>query len=135
MKICLKIINLVAIITILLNFMSIFYYDSYAATYDKMMKDAKQFLNTGKSESQDMSGKMNKLTEELVPLGQLLTTIGAGVLVAVTTYMGIKYVTSGPEAQAKLKQQLIGVIVSAIVIFGAYGIWKTVGTIAQTFEK
>ena len=59
--------------------------------------------------------------------------VGAGVLVAVTTYMGIKYLTAGPEAQAKLKVQLIGVVVSGVVIFGAYGIWKTVVNIASKF--
>ena len=57
----------------------------------------------------------------------------AGVLVAVLTFMGIKYITSGPEAQGKLKQQLIGVVVSGVVIFGAYGIWQLVGKIVSTF--
>ena len=75
------------------------------------------------------------ITSEFTELGKILTTIGAGVMVAVTTYMGIKYITAGPEAQAKLKQQLIGVVVSGIVIFGAYGIWQIVGQIAQSFEK
>ena len=32
---------------------------------------------------------------------------------------------------AKLKQQLIGVLVSGFVIFGAYGIWKVVGKIVE----
>ena len=59
--------------------------------------------------------------------------IGAGVMVGVTTYMGIKYLTAGPEAQAKLKVQLIGVVVSGMVIFGSYYIWRTVLKIAATF--
>ena len=59
--------------------------------------------------------------------------IGAGVMVAVTTYMGIKYLTAGPEAQAKLKVQLIGVVVSGMVIFGAYSIWKLVMQVASQF--
>ena len=42
------------------------------------------------------------------------------------TYMGIKYLTSGPEARAKLKVQLIGVVVAGLVIFGAYYIWDFV---------
>lgn len=75
----------------------------------------------------------NKITDEFTGLGQILTTIGAGVMVAVITYMGIKYLTSGPEAQAKLKTQLIGVVVSGFVIFGAYIIWKIVVQIAETF--
>ena len=38
--------------------------------------------------------------------------------------MGIKYFISSPEEQAKLKGQLIGVVVSAVVIFGAVSIWE-----------
>ena len=61
---------------------------------------------------------------EFAGLAKILTTIGAGVLIIVITYMGIKYFISSPEEQAKLKGQLIGVVVSAVVIFGAVSIWK-----------
>ena len=58
--------------------------------------------------------------------------IGAGVLVAVITLMGIRYLTATPDKQAALKEQLIGVVVAGIVIFGAYGIWKIVGNILNS---
>ena len=38
--------------------------------------------------------------------------------------MGIKWITANPEEQAKLKQQTIGLVVSAVVILGAYTIWS-----------
>ena len=41
--------------------------------------------------------------------------------------------TASPEAQAKLKQQLIGLVVSGFVIFGSYAIWKIVVTIVEKF--
>lgn len=66
----------------------------------------------------------SEITNEFAGLAKILTTIGAGVLVIVITYMGIKYFISSPEEQAKLKGQLIGVVVSAVVIFGAVSIWK-----------
>ena len=37
--------------------------------------------------------------------------------------MGIKWITASPDKQGKLKQQLIGLVVSIIVIYGAVGIW------------
>ena len=120
-----KILSFVTILIVTLNILSIFNYTVDAATYSEMMDQAKDFISQGEQEAQDVSDNISDITAEFKPLGQLLTTIGAGVLVAVTTYMGIKYITAGPETQAKLKQQLIGVIVSAIVIFGAYGIWQT----------
>lgn len=97
-----------------------------------MEGQASNFIQAGKDNSGNI--KIANITKDFVSLGQILTFVGAGVLVAVTTYMGIKYLTAGPEAQAKLKVQLIGVVVSGVVIFGAYGIWKTVVQIASQFD-
>ena len=96
-----------------------------------MEGDAQGFITNG----QTQAGNINytNIAKEFTGLGQILTMVGAGVMVAVTTYMGIKYLTAGPEAQAKLKTQLIGVVVSGMVIFGAYHIWKIVITIASEF--
>lgn len=102
-----------------------------AKSLSEMTAEAQNFINAGSANVNGIS--YNKITNEFVGLGQILTTIGAGVMVAVITYMGIKYLISGPEAQAKLKTQLIGVVVSGCVIFGAYTIWSIVVKIAETF--
>lgn len=96
-----------------------------------MEGDAQAFITNGYTQAGNIN--YTNIANEFSGLGQILTMVGAGVMVAVTTYMGIKYLTAGPEAQAKLKTQLIGVVVSGVVIFGAYGIWKLVIEIASTF--
>lgn len=101
-----------------------------ALTLQEMEDKANNFINAGAA---NQNINYNNVTKEFSDLGQILTMIGAGVMVGVTTYMGIKYLTAGPEAQAKLKVQLIGVVVSGMVIFGAYYIWKIVIQIASTF--
>ena len=95
-----------------------------------MEGDAQAFITNGHTQAGNIN--YTNIANEFSGLGQILTMVGAGVMVAVTTYMGIKYLTAGPEAQAKLKTQLIGVVVSGVVIFGAYGIWKLVIEIAST---
>ncbi len=102
-----------------------------APTLKKMTEDANEFITQGSNNIGSID--YDKITTQFAGLGSILTTIGAGVMVAVVTYMGIKYLISGPEAQAKLKVQLIGVVVSGVVIFGAYTIWKIVVSVAQTF--
>lgn len=97
----------------------------------KMEGQATDFINAGKTSSKDIN--YDGISNEFKGLGQILTMIGAGVMVAITTYMGIKYLTAGPEAQAKLKVQLIGVVVSGVVIFGAYSIWSMVIRVASQF--
>ena len=69
------------------------------------------------------------------PLASLLLGIGTVVLVIVTAIMGVKYMSATPEMRGKLKTQLIGVAVSAIVLFGAYGIWSIAYTIMNDLTK
>ncbi len=87
------------------------------------LSDMSSKISTFKSNG-DTTIETSDITKEFAGLAKILTTIGAGVLVIVITYMGIKYFISSPEEQAKLKGQLIGVVVSAVVIFGAVSIWE-----------
>jgi hypothetical protein len=125
-KVLKKIVCIIILFLILSSFYSV-----KAATLKEMQDKANAFIKKG----QDNVGKidMDNAFGEIADIGSILTTIGAGVMVAVVTYMGIKYLTAGPDAQAKLKIQLIGVVVSGCVIFGSYFIWKTVVQVANTF--
>ena len=67
-----------------------------------------------------------ELQNIFIPLAQVLLTIAVGVLIVATIIMGIKYMTGNAEQQAKLKQQAIGLVVSAIVVFSANVIWALV---------
>lgn len=107
------------------------YYKVEALTLKEMQNETQNFMTTGKGEAGKI--KSEGLFDDLKDMGAILTTIGGGVMVAVTLYMGIKFITATPEAQAKLKQQLIGLLVSGIVIFGAYYIWKIVVNIVSKF--
>ena len=125
-----NILKKVAIIAIFAFVILSCFYNVKAITLSEMEDKADKFLTKGAAQQ---NIDYTNVTAEFKSLGQILTMIGAGVMVAVTAYMGIKYLTAGPEAQAKLKTQLIGVVVSGVVIFGAYGIWKLVIEIASTF--
>lgn len=107
-------------------------YEDGSSLLSQMEKDTSSFLEKGQEGLDGINpGEMAK---NFKGLGQILTMVGVGVLVAVTTYMGIKYLTAGPEAQAKLKVQLVGIVVSGCVIFGAYWIWKIVVTMASNLQ-
>lgn len=70
-----------------------------------------------------------------IEIGRLLVIIGIATLVIVSVIMAIKWITATPDKQAQLKQQLIGLIVSTIVIFGAVGIWNIVRSIMHNIEN
>lgn len=93
-----------------------------ADTLSNMVSQTQNFINEGKANAPDVGDTVNSIFD----IGSILTTLGVAVMLGATAYMGIKYLTSGPEAKAKLKVQLIGLVVAGIVIFGSYYIWKTV---------
>lgn len=124
-----RILGKIAIAIVLILVLLSFSNTANALTLSEMEKKANDFIDAGAKTKIDPE----KVTKEFVDLGQILTMIGVGVMVAVTTYMGIKYLTAGPEAQAKLKVQLVGLVVSGVVIFGAYSIWAIVLRIAAKF--
>lgn len=62
-----------------------------------------------------------------------LLAIGIVVAVAVGSVLGIKFMTSSVEGQAKIKELLVPYVAGCIVIFGAFGIWKIAVEIFKAF--
>lgn len=88
-------------------------------SWSELMQDGKNFLDKGENNNLSES----QMQSVFLPMARILLSAGIIVLVAVAMIMGVKYMFASPEEAAKLKQQLIGLVVSAIVIFGAVGIW------------
>lgn len=121
---------LISILTIAIVFVTasaIVPNQTYATSLDDMQKKAKSFFNKGKPEA-DKILPQNTLEEKFIPIGQILVTAASVILLVVTLIMAIKYITANPEQRGKLKQQLIGLVISIVVIYGAVGIWSVVKT-------
>ena len=118
-----RFLRIISILIVLILFISQMYVVK-AGLWSNMESDIQSFKNAGQESSNNIN--TDDIVGDFVELAQILMTIGAGVLVAVTIYMGIKYLTGGPEVHAKLKMQLVGLVVSGGVIFGAFVIWRTV---------
>ena len=126
-----KSLLIISLFLLIINIFMVNCYKVEALTLKEMQEQTKEFLTTGETEADSI--ETDGIFDDLVGMGSILTTIGAGVMVAVTLYMGIRFITATPEAQAKLKQQLIGLVVAGFVIFGAYFIWKIVINIVEKF--
>lgn len=85
--------------------------------------------------STDDNTSVMSFANQLVGIGQVLVAIGTATILIITAIMAIKWITATPDKQAKLKQQLIGLVVSIIVIFGAVGIWNVVRGIMGNIEN
>lgn len=129
-----KVLKIVFVAVIMVAVLNIFAPRTSAAqvkNFDEMKSAIQTFMNKGKNgNSAKMSG--NDMRDIVIPIANILTAVGAIVLVAVTIIMGIKYMFATPEEAAKLKQQLIGLVVAGVVILGATAIWKIVYNIINT---
>ena len=92
-------------------------------TFDDMASQAQSWIDSGKNGN---IVSEQKVSEILLPIGQFMMGVAILVLIIVTIILGIKYMSADPSTQAKLKQQMIGLVVAAVVIFGAVGIWRLV---------
>lgn len=52
--------------------------------------------------------------------------LGVGIIVAfvVGIIIGIQFITTGVEGQAKVKEKILPYIIGCIVVFGGFGIWR-----------
>ncbi len=129
-----KILKIVFVVITAILIISIFQPRVHAATsiksFDEMKSSINAWMNKGKSGKTGLNSDGIKAV--IVPVINILTVIGIVVIVGVTMVMGMKYMFASPEQAAKLKQQLIGLVVSAVVILGATAIWKIVYKILES---
>ncbi len=123
-----KAIMLIIIFMLTISVFAQFTTFSYAFSLQDMKSKADNFKQAGQGEADKIlpiegSGGIE---EKFIPIGQVLVTIASIVLVIVTLIMAIKYLTANAEQKGKLKQQLIGLVVSIVVIYGAVGIWSLI---------
>ena len=61
-----------------------------------------------------------------------LFIIGIILAVLIGSVLGIKFITSGLEGKAEIKQMLLPYGIGVVVLFGAFTIWRIVLTILQS---
>ena len=62
-----------------------------------------------------------------------MLTIGIVIAVFAGSVLGIQFITTGAAGQAKVKEKLIPFAIGALVVFGAFGIWRIVYNVLNGF--
>ena len=113
---------------------------SYATdiSISSIFQKGNDFISSGQSQVEQNSGAgitEDELAAKFIPVGKVLVAVATATLFIVTAIMGIKWITATPEQQAQLKKQMIGLVVSIIVIYGAVGIWTIVRNIMTNLTR
>ena len=103
--------------------------DTYEDGLEQSMTDADKFIEDG---SNDKIDDLSNFQKQFGDIYNIVLQIGVGLAVIVGTVLGVKFILSSVEGKAEVKKMLITYVVSCVVIFGSFGIWKIVVTILQT---
>ena len=119
-----KRITLMKIISIIFIFQLIFLpikSQAESSSLDDVFTKADESLQSAESmiDENQLKDASNTLYNTLLAVGTVLTVIIGGII-------GIQFLLASAEDKAKIKEALIPYVIGAVVIFGAFGIWKLV---------
>ena len=98
---------------------------------DNTIKGAEDFANEQPEKDPVDQQKMQAISNSLF---NILLTIAVILAIIIGLIIGIKFIMSSAEDKANIKQALIPYVAGCVVAFGAFGIWKIVIEILNTFE-
>lgn len=100
------------------------------ASLGEIINAGNSFISQGNS-----SYSVDEFAIALAPIGSILAGVGIVIFLAVLAIMAIRWITAKPDQKAKLQQQFVGYVISAVVFFGAVGIWNLVRNIMEQVEN
>lgn len=103
----------------------------FASGLGDWLNEAEDFITDGGNEAITSKETMNTvaLKDGSNIIYNAFFVIGVGVAIIVGAIMGIQFMTAGIDKKVEVKQALYPYIISCVVLFGAFGIWKLIITI------
>ena len=118
----------IIIITLITIFLTVFMWQTVPQVYaadslDEIMEGADGFIEAGQGKSQLDEDKLEATSDMVF---NTLLAIAIVIAVIVGMIIGIQFMVAGVEEKAKIKEALLPYVISCVVVFGAFGIWKLV---------
>lgn len=120
------------IIMIILTIITIFSINNkvYAdTTVSTIFSGGRQFIKQGKSKA---NVDTTAIAKDIGGIGQVFLIIGIGTAVGVGMYLGFKYITSGADEKAKIKERLIFYVIAIVLLVAAVGVTKVIVSIGDS---
>lgn len=104
--------------------------NTYASSLlGETMTGANNFLSSSKGNVSIDESKLKKTSSDIYNVLLMISFVVAAI---VGISLGIKYMMSGVEEKADIKQSLIIFFIGCLVVYGAFGIWKVLVTFLNT---
>ena len=95
-----------------------------------IIQDAKGFISSGETASEKMS--QTDLIDLSNNMYNILLVLGIVIAVITGVVLGIKFIMTGVEGKAEVKDALVPYIIGCVIVFGAFFIWKIIVDILQS---
>ena len=119
--------KIVKILLILVVFTALFgvcnLSNANTTSFDSIWSKGDAFIKNGSSGAQITE---KEAVDQIVPIGRILVGIASVVLVIAGLMLAVKYMMSGADEKAKLKEKLLWYVISIVLVYGAVGIYTIV---------
>ena len=113
-------------VSLLILFM-LFLLSSRVFAIGDWLDEAEGFISDGKTHAgEGYTIDTTKVDEGSGLIFNALFAAGTVVAVIVGAILGIQFMTAGIDKKVEVKQALFPYIISCVIMFGAFGIWKAV---------
>ena len=129
--ICILCLFFICINTISFSSSEIGYAESHkiAFSMDDIMEAGDNFLDKGDNNDKI---KVDKLQDFSKNVYSILLVIGIALSIIIGIILGIKYMISSVSEKASVKEMILIYVISCVVIFGGFGIWKLMVEIMES---
>lgn len=127
-----KVLKKITVLLICLLIVSFFSNISYAKSLGEIMNGGDDFINSSTNQ-QIFNEEAQK--EGVSQLYFVALGVGIAAAIIIGVILGIQFITSGVEGQAKIKEKFLPYVIGCVVIFGAFGIWKIAVDLVQGVFK
>ncbi len=102
---------------------------------DKIFSEGQNFIQAGSSLEDGDYVNEESLKSSSDNIYNTFLIVGIILMAVIGMILGIKFVTSGVEEKAQVKETLIPYVIGCVVILGAFGIWKLSISIFSGLDK
>ena len=125
--------NIVRITMMIIFLIIILSTNIFAGSISEIFSTADSWTATGKANvNQTMDTTELKSTSDIIY--NVFLAIGVAVAVIVGAILGIQFMTAGIDKKVQVKEALLPYVISCIVVFGSFGIWKLTVNILSSVE-
>lgn len=127
-----KRIRIIMIVFLIIAFICIFTNKVFASGLSDIFSGADSFLSQGSSEATIDETVLQEISSQIY---NILLTLGTIIVLVVGIIIGIKLMTSEAENKAEAKKSLVVFVVGSVIVFGSFGIWKTLVNVVKDLDS